>query len=47
MQREKGWNAPKSGVGFPHGKDKKKARSERAAEREKARLARLAPKRGA
>lgn len=40
MQREKGWRAPRSGVGFPHGKDKRRARSDRAAEREKARLAR-------
>lgn len=30
MQREKGWRAPKSGVGYPHGKDKKQERKERA-----------------
>jgi hypothetical protein len=29
-QRLKGWRAPQSGVGFPHGKDKKQARRERA-----------------
>lgn len=30
MQRERGWRAPKSGVGYPHGKDAKQARRERA-----------------
>jgi hypothetical protein len=33
MQRDKGWRAPKSGVGYPHGKDKKKERRERTKER--------------
>jgi hypothetical protein len=39
MQREKGWKAPKSGVGFPHGKDKKAERARRAVERAKAKAA--------
>ncbi len=33
MQREKGWRAPKSGYGRPHGKDAREARWERAKER--------------
>lgn len=36
MQREKGWRAPKSGHGFPHGKHKKEERRLRAEERAKA-----------
>jgi hypothetical protein len=30
MQRQKGWRAPGSGSGYPHGKHKKQARRERA-----------------
>ena len=33
MQRDRGWRAPKSGVGYPHGKDKRKERKKRTAER--------------
>lgn len=33
MQRDKGWRAPKSGVGHPHGKDQKRERKKRTAER--------------
>lgn len=38
MHREKGWRAPGSGVGFPHGKDKKIERRKRAEARAKAKL---------
>jgi hypothetical protein len=33
MQREKGWRAPGSRAGFPHGKDKRTERARRAKER--------------
>jgi hypothetical protein len=36
MQREKGYRAPGSRVGRPHGKDKRKERKRRADERAKA-----------
>jgi hypothetical protein len=33
MQRPEGFRCPKSHVGFPHGKDKKKERAKRTQER--------------
>jgi len=33
MRREKGYRCPKSGVGFPHGKDKRVDRRKRTQER--------------
>ena len=33
MQREKGYHCKGSGVGFPHGKDKKRERAKRTQER--------------
>jgi len=33
MMRPEGWRAPKSGVGYPHGKDKRIERAKRTQER--------------
>jgi len=33
MMRPEGWKAPKSGVGYPHGKDKRIERAKRTQER--------------